>query len=250
MSDWSKCEFLSYRISIPVADVSSIVQELKEDEDLNNKEECGSVTEYIFNYLWQHLRNDTPTPTLAMYDNYSRDYPGYFTKQKLETLYPPTELGSGKNVVHFVFQGENGVWDDLTGKHESHEYVIFESPENFWVCQAWVYEYKTTWSELTSLGSMLYVLSGRCVDEDKLKQYFHLSQVPNGFGINQRDWSDYVTTSDLEQDPDSSDADSSDSDSSDSSYSSDSDSEHRSAAGGRKKRRRLQFVDLFPNLRF
>lgn len=180
-------EFWSYYVSIPVDNAREIVKRLRTDRELATVETCGNVTEYIFDYVWQHvLRKDEEPPMITMYEENRSSYA--YGKTKLLEIFPPIQNRNGDtDAIHFVFQGENGAWDDLTGAHYSHEYVVIQTKTEFWSCQAWVDKYRTRWNQINDFTEMRRVLIQPSIDMDKLRHYFHLNEVPEGFGERRRD---------------------------------------------------------------
>ena len=162
--------------------MKKIFPHLRNDEELEALETCGSVTKYIFDYLWSEIGKSGPTPILTMYDDNPEDTSTY-NKPTLEEEFPFMGFGTGQYMVHFVFQGENGAWEDLTGSMYSHEYVIFDCGQRFWSCQAWAGEYKTRWHEIYEPGFMTSTLNMSNIDMDHLRGYFYLNDVPEGFWI-------------------------------------------------------------------
>lgn len=247
---WKDCEFLNYYISIPIENVRNIVADLKQDVTLQNAESCGQVTEYVWKYVWQLLGNTGTTPILEMYNDQESSYS--YSKPVLQRKFPSRTMGAGQDVVHFVFQGENGAWDDVVGQHYSHEYVIFETSQLFWTCQAWVDEYTTTWSEMSSLGTMLSELPSYRIDSEMLLKYFYLDQIPEGFGERRREIVDVmeelgISASDVSES--SSEYDSSSN--SDTSGGSGEESEVDESTESRpSKRQRFRFYHVYGTLRF
>lgn len=150
-------------------------------------ETCGDVTRYIFQYVWCNILGRAGAPTLAMYDDARNNIPDYYDKHRLQEEFPPIG-GSEQNAIHFVFQGENDAWDDLTGTMHSHEYVLFQTDNGCWSCQAWACMYNTRWAHIDDAKEIRHVLNRDDeIDVAKLETYFHLDVEPEGFGSSRRD---------------------------------------------------------------
>ena len=186
----AKADFLDYRISIPVRNIQEVIQDLRKDEEFEQLESCGSITERVFKYLWPKIGRSDPVPILAMYSDDPDD--NTFNMPKLREEFPFSGFGDDQQAVHFVFQGENGAWEDLSGTHYSHEYAIFQSEHRYWSCQAWAGEYETRWQELDEPGLMTSTLNMSNIVEEDLKKYFYLDDVPIGFGSQRRYSEDYL----------------------------------------------------------
>lgn len=192
--DWDTeyCDFLSYRICIPIqvpnfqhtmARLREEMMDMVVDTEVTTHvfrefttRKTRRKNEGLFSYVMRnglrgrlsHLNNkknavDIRPAVLKMNDNL---YSKHFGKRKLSRLWagrePAGEISHNdpltKNIqaVHFVFQGEDIKWeqhgDDYVKKHE---YVIFQDNDTFWSCQAWDDEYREYERDIDIPGSHL-----------------------------------------------------------------------------------------------
>lgn len=179
--DWDTeyCEFLSYRICIPIqvlnfqhtmARLREEMMDMVVDTEVTthifrefSSRKTRRKNEGLFSYVMRnelrgrlsHLNNkknaiDIRPVVLKMNDNNFNSK--HFGKSKLGKLWdlrkPAGEISHNdpltKNIqaVHFVFQGEDIKWEQHGDDYvKKHEYVIFQDNDTFWSCQAWDGEY-------------------------------------------------------------------------------------------------------------